>query len=606
MCGIFAYTGTKPASPILLEGLRMLEYRGYDSAGIYIQGSGVYKSVGSVDALAERVVGVLPGNTGIGHTRWATHGKPTEKNAHPHHDATGRVWVVHNGIIENHMELREALQTKGHTFESETDTEVLAHLIGTHVDTAIPFAEAVVAALDEVRGTYGIAVMCVDEPDTIVTARMGSPIVLGILPDACLVASDTAPLLRHTDKILYLKDGEYAVLSPHGYQVYSFRHEHLVRTPETIHMDIEEAEKGGHPHFMLKEILEIPEVLENSSRGRIMLREGTAKLGGLEAHLEQLGSIERIIIVGCGSAYYAGLVGKLLIEDYAGLPVEVELGSEFRHRHLFTASNTAVLAISQSGETADTLASIRKARKAGLATIGIVNVVGSTIARETDMGVYNHAGPEIGVASTKAFVSQLEVLALFALFFGRLRGLSQARGAELALELRELPDKVRTILSRRQQIKLIAEEYLGYDDFLYMGRAYNLPTAYEGALKLKEVSYVHAEGYGAGEMKHGPIAMIDDIFPTIAIMPSDSVYEKMRSNVSEIRARGGHIIAVATDGNAEVEGLVDDVIYVPDTKEALMPILASIPLQLFAYYMGTMRGFNVDRPRNLAKSVTVE
>jgi len=607
MCGIVAYTGQRPASPILLDGLRVLEYRGYDSAGIYVPGSGAYHAVGPVQALADTIPGVLSGTAGIGHTRWATHGHPTEKNAHPHTDESKNVWLVHNGIIENYAELRTELIAQGHTFNTETDTEVLAHLVGVEYEKVQDLAQAVLNALGQVHGTYGIAVMSEDEPGTIVTARMGSPIALGIKDGEYFVASDAAPMLRHTSNVLYLNDGEYAVINPDGYSVYSFSKELLNRKPEKLEMSVEDVQKGGHQHFMLKEILEIPNVLENSARGRLILREGTAKLGGLSDDEDELRKIKRLIVVGCGSAYYAGLVGKLLIEDYAGIPVDVAIGSELRHRPIIEpASDTALLAVSQSGETADTLASIREAKRIGMKTIGIVNVVGSTIARETDIGIYNHAGPEIGVASTKAFLSQLEVLALFALYMGRIRGLSQAKGAALAMEIMHLPEKVRTILSRRDKIRRLAEEYLGYDDFLYIGRSYNLPTAYEGALKLKEVSYVHAEGYGAGEMKHGPIAMIDDIFPTVAIMPTDSVYEKMRSNVQEVRARNGRVLAVATEGNTQIEDLADDVIYIPDTRECLTPILANVPLQLFAYYTGVLRGFNVDRPRNLAKSVTVE
>lgn len=605
MCGIVAYTGTKPASPILLDGLRVLEYRGYDSAGLYVPGSGAFKAVGPVQALADRIPGVLPGTAGIGHTRWATHGHPTEQNAHPHHDQSGRIWLVHNGIIENYAELRNELVELGHTFESETDTEVLAHLVGVAYERG-DLSRAVVDALKRVRGTYGIAVMCDEAPEVIVAARMGSPIALGVKQGEYLIASDAAPMLRHTQQVLYLNDGEYVVVSPTGYTVHAFDHEELERTPEVLDASPEEVQKNGQPHFMLKEILEIPSVLENSARGRLVLRDGSARLGGLLDHEETLRAVKRIVITACGSAYYAGLVGRLMLEDYAGIPTEVEVASEFRYRPLALDEHTALLAVSQSGETADTLACVREAKRRGLTTIGVVNVVGSTIARETDMGVYNHAGPEVGVASTKGFVSQLEAFALIALFLGRMRGLNEARGASLALELMRLPEKVRTILSRRDRIKRLAEEYLGYDDFLYIGRGYNFATAYEGALKLKEVSYIHAEGYGAGEMKHGPIAMIDELFPTIAVMPSDSVYVKTRSNVEEIKARNGRVLAIATEGNEDVRRIADDVFYIPDTKESLTPILANVPLQLFAYFTGTLRGFNVDRPRNLAKSVTVE
>jgi len=606
MCGIVAYTGPRPASPILLDGLRVLEYRGYDSSGLYVPGSGTFKAVGQVQMLADKIPGVLPGTAGIGHTRWATHGHPTEKNAHPHHDGTEKLWLVHNGIIENYAELREELLGLGSTFLSETDTEVLAHLVGYYYRETHDLPTAVVEALKRVQGTYGIAVMHEDAPTTIVTARMGSPIAIGVKDGEYIVASDTAPMLRHTHDIIYLNDGEYAVVSPEGYTIYSFTEGRLERMPQRVDVSIGEAKKEGQPHFMLKEILETPSVLELSARGRIVMQDGTARLGGLTDKAELLRDVERIIMVGCGSAYYASMIGKCMLEEYAGIPVEVELASEFRNRKIIAPTNTLLIAVSQSGETADTLASVREGKRVGLPTLGVVNVVGSTIARETDLGVYNHAGPEIGVASTKAFSSQLEVLALIALHIGRLRGLSQAKGAELAMEIRRLPEKVRTILSQRDKIKRLAEEYLGYDDFLYIGRHYNLATAYEGALKLKEVAYVHAEGYGAGEMKHGPIALIDEIFPTVAIMPRDSVYEKMRSNVQEIKARDGRVLAIATEGDTDIEKLADDVFYIPDTKESLAPILANVPLQLFAYYTGVLRGFNVDRPRNLAKSVTVE
>lgn len=607
MCGIFGYTGNKPASPILLNGLRILEYRGYDSAGIYVPGSPVYKAVGPVDSLANLLPHALPGTAGIGHTRWATHGVPSVRNAHPHCNVRGNVWVVHNGIIENYVELRaDIIEKQGEVFTSDTDTEVLAHLIGIEWDRTHSLPEAVMGALGKIEGTYGIAVMCEEVPDTIVTARMGSPIVLGIKENECFVASDTAPMLRHTQQVLYLEDGEYAVLTPRGYDVFSFAHERKQRNPEMLTIGFEEVQKGGHPHFMLKEICEIPNSLTESMRGRAILREGTVRLGGLDEHVDMLREITRVTIVGCGSAHYAGMIGKLLLEDIAGIPAETIIGSECRNRPLLSQDGLGMLAISQSGETADTLASLRVAKRMGVPTIGIVNVVGSSIARETDMGIYNHVGPELGVASTKAFVSQIEVLVLFAIYMGRLRGLSEARAAELLYELRALPEKVATLIARRDEVRNIAEEYLGYDDFLYIGRGYNYPTACEGALKLKEVSYVHAEGYSAGEMKHGPIAMIDELFPTIAIMPSDSLYEKNRSNVEEVRAREGRVLVIATEGNDSIHTIADDVLYIPHTRECLTPILASIPLQLFAYYTGTLRGVNVDRPRNLAKSVTVE
>lgn len=606
MCGIFGYTGTRPASPILLDGLKTLEYRGYDSAGLYVPLCGTYKAVGPVQALADSIPGVLAGTAGIAHTRWATHGPPAERNSHPHTDQRGTIRLVHNGIIENYQELKKELEKNGHTFQSETDSEVLAHLIGVFREKTDDLPHAVTEALALVRGTYGIAVMSEEDNGTIVVARMGSPIALGIKEGEYIVASDAAPILRHTKDIVYLDDKEYAVLSPKGYAVYTLEHEPREKVPLAIEWDVEDVKKGGHAHFMLKEIMEIPAVLENSARGRIQLAEGLAKLGGLVDIEGDLRDIERVVIVGCGSAYYAGIVGKMLIEELAGIPVEVEIGSEFRYRPIVAGKGTAVLAISQSGETADTLASVREARQQGLLALAIVNVVGSTIARETVAGVYNHAGPEVSVASTKAFISQLEVLTLFAIYLGRMHSLPRAQAAAILRELQALPAKIQDILKRRHEIEALAGLYLGYDDFLYIGRKYNFASAYEGALKIKEVSYVHAEGYGAGEIKHGPIAMIDELFPTVAIMPSDSVYEKMRSNVSEIRARGGRVLAIATEGNDEAQDLADDVFYIPDTREELTPILVNVVLQLFAYYQSVLRGFNVDRPRNLAKSVTVE
>lgn len=606
MCGIFGYTGTRPASPILLDGLKTLEYRGYDSAGLYVPNAGVYKAVGPVSMLADAVPGVLVGNAGIAHTRWATHGPPAERNSHPHSDQDGTVWVVHNGIIENYQDIKRELQEQGHTFRSDTDTEVLSHLIGSLRKETHDLQHAVTEALSRVRGTYGIAVMSEEDDGTIVVARMGSPIALGIKDGEYIVASDAAPILRHTKDIVYLEDGEYAVLSPTGYGVFTLEHKQCHKVPLAIDWDVEEVKKGGHAHFMLKEIMEIPQTLENSARGRIHLSDGTAKLGGLADFNEELQHIDRLVLVGCGSAYYAATIGKHLIEDLAGIPVEVEIGSEFRYHNLVPGKHTAVLAISQSGETADTLASIREARRQGHLSLAVVNVVGSTIARETQAGVYNHAGPEISVASTKAFISQIEVLALIAVYLGRMRTLSAAQGAAVLSELAALPDKVQSILNRRHEIEALAGEYLGYDDFMYIGRKYNFASAYEGALKLKEVAYVHAEGYGAGETKHGPIAMIDELFPTVAIMPTDSVYEKMVSNVAEIRARNGRVLAIGTEGNTELANVVDDVFLIPETREELTPILANIPLQLFAYYQSCLRGFDVDRPRNLAKSVTVE
>ena len=606
MCGIFAYTGEKKAAQILIDGLRVLEYRGYDSAGIYTAGSpAAARALGTVRNVAEKASRLL-GSSGIAHTRWATHGAPSEKNAHPHTDCHKSVWIVHNGIIENYRKLRERLSLHGHTFTSETDSEVLAHLIEEHMQVLHDFEASVRAALKEITGTYGVAVMHAGKPGIIMTARMGSPIVIGIGNGEYFVASDPTPILHHTKDVVYLNDGEFAVISPEGYSISTLDNAAIERIPSTIEWDIDDVKKGGFEHFMLKEIIEEPEVILNAIRGRLVVDEGLARLGGLREVEERLAGIKRLVIVGCGSAYYAGVVGKYMLEEYAGIPAEVEVGSELRYRKMLFDKETAVLGISQSGETADTLAAIKEAERKGVMTLGIVNAVGSTIARETVAGVYNHAGPEIGVASTKAFLSQLTVLALLTLFLGRQRGMSAVMGKRIAEEMLLLPGKVEHILNNREKIRVIAHKYGHARDFLYIGRKYNSPIAYEGALKLKEVSYIHAEGYGAGEMKHGPLAMIDEAFPTLAIVPKDSVYEKMISNIEEIKARKGRVIALATEGDMNVREHADDVIYMPKTLEMLSPILSVVPLQLFAYYIAVMRGFNVDRPRNLAKSVTVE
>lgn len=606
MCGIFGCVGVEEAGPVLLEGLRSLEYRGYDSAGIFIPGHQPMKAVGVIANLAEKHPEKLSGTSGIAHTRWATHGEPNEVNAHPHRGYTDKLWIVHNGIIENYKELKAELTQKGHTFFSDTDTEVLAHAIEVAYDSADTLEEAVTAALKRVRGTYGIAVMHNDEPDKIVVARMGSPIVLGIGTHTYFVASDPSAILKHTKDVVYLNDGEIAVLTPAGYNVLTLDLEALDRTPDTIEWDAEQVQKAGYEHFMLKEIMEAPEVLQNSVRGRLVSKNGTAKLGGLERVEEQLAAIKNISIVACGTASYAGMIGRYMLEEYGGVHAEIDIASEFRYRNARLDENTAVLAISQSGETADTLASIKEAHRKGLLTLGIVNVVGSTIARETDAGVYNHAGPEISVASTKAFLSQVEILALLTLFLGRQRDMSLKTGQEIIKEIELLPEKASTILKQHEQIHELAKKYKDYTDFFYVGRKYNFPTAYEGAIKLKEISYIHAEGYGAGEMKHGPIALIDKHFPTVAIAPYDSVYEKTISNIQETKARGGPVLAIATEGDTEITELVDDVIYVPKTHEMLSPILTTIPLHLFAYYMALENGRNIDKPRNLAKSVTVE
>jgi len=590
-----------------MEGLKALEYRGYDSSGIYISGKGVLKRAGRVAILASALPKTFAGNAGIAHTRWATHGPPTEQNAHPHSDASQAVWIVHNGIIENHSELREALERDGIVFSSATDTEALAQLIGKYHAKKVILEDAVKKALGKIRGTYGLAVMSAREPGKIVVARLGSPLMLGIGKDEFYVASDAAPLLPRTRKVIYLEDGEMAVLTDRGYVVRNFSRKLIRKNIEKLEWSAEAAQKRGFEHFMLKEIMEIPEVIENALRGRLMQKEGSVVLGGLCDVIERLKSARRIIITGCGSAYYAGLIGEHLIEEFANIPVEVEISSELRYRP-FTADpeHSILIAISQSGETADTLEAIRLAKKNGMLALGIVNVVGSTIARETDAGVYNHAGPEIGVASTKAFISQVAVLALIALFLGQSRGLSAPKRKKIIGALARLPGQAREILSQCGAIEKIAKKYARMSNALFIGRKYQCPIAYEGALKLKEISYIHAEGYGAGEMKHGPLALIDDSFPVIALAPKDPLYVKTCSNIEEIRAREGKIIAITTDGNNDIRHIVDDVIFVPQIHEALLPILTSIPLQLFAYYVAREQNLPIDKPRNLAKSVTVE
>jgi glucosamine--fructose-6-phosphate aminotransferase (isomerizing) len=608
MCGIFAYTGKESCAPILLDGLKTLEYRGYDSAGIFTENLGVIKSVGEVKNLREKIGEKMSsgGNFGIAHTRWATHGEPTEVNAHPHSDCTKNIWLVHNGIIENYKELKEELQKSGHTFSSETDSEVLAHLIEENLKTEENFEKAVVTSLKKVRGTYGLAIINKREPGKIISARKGSPIAVGIGDHENFIASDSSPILRHTRDIIYLNDGEMATITAEAYSVKNLDYTILDRCPQKVEWDETLAQKGGYDHFMLKEIMEGPDVILNALRGRVLVEEGNVKLGGLKDVEERLKKIKRIIIVGCGTALYSGYIGEYMLEEFANIPVEVEIASEFRYRNPIIDENTAVIAVSQSGETIDTLSAMREAKMKGALALGIVNVVGSNIARETDAGVYNHAGPEMSVASTKALISQLTVFSLLTIYLGRQRSMSVSEGKEIAKEILEIPKKLKKILDKRETIKEIADKYIGFSDFLFIGRKYGFPTALEGALKLKEVSYVHAEGYGAGEMKHGPIAMIDESFPTVAIALDDSVYEKNISNIQEIKTRKGKVLAIATEGNDKIKELVDDVIYIPKTLEPLSPILAVAPLHLLAYYFATNKGYNVDRPRNLAKSVTVE
>ncbi len=610
MCGIVGYIGKNNPVLVSLDGLKRLEYRGYDSAGIALFDTKKKKIIcdkvmGRVNSLEEKVQkSNYSGDCAIAHTRWATHGVPSEKNAHPHSDCKKNIYLVHNGIIENYKFLKEKLKKEGHKFISDTDSEVLAHLIEKFFKGNLE--EAVIEALKMVKGTYGMAVISKDDPGKVVAARNSSPLLVGLGNEEFIVASDPSAVVSYTKKVVYLEDGEVAVITPQDFSITNLKQRKIFRPHVNLKWDFEEATKSGFPHFMLKEIFETPEAIENSIRGRIIVGEGLAKLGGLELALDELRKTSRMVICACGTAYFASLVGEYMFEEYAGLPTEVEYGSEFRYRKPILDQNTTFLAVSQSGETADTLAALREAKRKGVLSLGIVNTVGSSVARETDAGVYNHVGPEIGVASTKAFVSQLTVLSLLTLLLGRQRQLSQVMGERIAKELMLLPKKVKEVLKLNQKIKNLAKKYKDYNHFLYLGRKYNYPTALEGALKLKEISYLHAEGYGAGEMKHGPIALIDDNFPTFAIALSDSVYEKMISNIMEIKAREGKVIALATQGNEEIKKVVDDVIYIPKTLEMLSPILAVVPLQLFAYHIGVLRGCDVDKPRNLAKSVTVE
>jgi len=611
MCGIVGYIGKNNNIMIGLEALKRLEYRGYDSAGMAVydgEKKEIFstKAVGKVANLEKKLAeNDFKGVPFLFYTRWATHGGVTEINCHPHSDCRQNIFVVHNGIIENYRQLKEKLIQKGHKFISETDTETIPHLIEHFFKGNLE--EAVRQALKYVKGTYALAIIAKEDPGKLVLARNSAPLLIGLGDGEFIAASDPSAVITHTKKVIYLDDGDVAVLTPNEFFIQDINQNRIEKTVNEIDWNVEEAQKGGYAHFMIKEIMEQPESISNSIRGRLLLDSGMARLGGLESVKEKLREIKRFNIIACGTASYAGLVGRYMFEEYAGIPCEVDFASEYRYRKPILEKNTASLFISQSGETADTLAAIKEVKTKGGLALGIVNVVGSSVARETDAGVYNHAGPEISVASTKAFTSQLTVLALLTLFLGRQRDLSLVTGQRIAKEISLLPQLVKRVLGESQQcVKELAEKYKDAKNFLYIGRKYNFPIALEGAIKLKEISYVHAEGYGAGEMKHGPIALIDENFPTLAICPSDSVYEKMISNIEEIRARRGPIIALATEGNEDIKNLVGDVIYIPKTLEMLTPILAVVPLQLFAYHMAVLRGCDVDKPRNLAKSVTVE
>jgi len=615
MCGIVCYAGKQAAAPILLEGLKRLEYRGYDSAGIAVVNpedatATLIKSVGKVSELEKQVDRHrIPGTYGIAHTRWATHGTPTEANAHPHTDCTGNLMLIHNGIIENYAELKEELSQAGHRFLSETDTEVLVHLIEHYLSDlgdADRLPEAVRQALARVSGTFGIAVIHRQLPNKVVVARRGSPLIIGVGKDEYLAASDINAFIRHTNKVIYLNDDEMAILNSDNITLTDLNLNRIDRDFETVDWEIHENEKKGFKHFMLKEIFEQPDTVNNAIRGRIIESEGISKLGGLEPVMDRLHNLNRMVFISCGTSYYAGIYAKYLFETLTDLDVAVDYASEFRYRNLRIDPETCVVAISQSGETADTLAAVREAKRKGALTLGLVNVVGSTIANETHAGVYNHAGPEIGVASTKIFVSQCVVLNLMALLIGRSHNLSINEGSRIIQELKRLPDHIRSVLAASEQIRELARQYLDYRNFLFLGRNLNYPIAMEGALKLKEISYVHAEGYPAGEMKHGPISLIDQAFPTVAIATRDFSYDKMINNIQEIKARHGRVLAVASRNDDFIHTLVDDVIAVPDTLEILQPIVNVIPLQLFAYHFADLKGRDVDKPRNLAKSVTVE
>ena len=610
MCGIVGYIGDKNCVPILLQGLKRLEYRGYDSAGIGIINKDkpvILKSKGKVSLLEEKVNELsLSSNIGIGHTRWATHGIPNEQNAHPHTNSDRTLFIIHNGIIENFQILKSGLISLGYKFESDTDSEVFAHLIDSFLAKGYNLSKSVQMALNEVDGTYGLAVIYSKEPDKIIAARKGSPLVIGLGIEENFIASDVSPLLAYTKNVIYLDDGEFAEVYKDKYLVKTIADEKIEKEIHEINMSLDEIDKSGYSHFMLKEIMEQPESVRNSMRGRLLVEEGTAKLGGLTDVLDRLVNSRRIVISACGTSWHAALVGEYMLEQYARIPVEVEYASEFRYRNPLLSGEDSILFISQSGETADTLAALREAKNRGALALGICNVVGSTIARESMSGVYIHAGPEIGVASTKAFTSQLVVLALITLLISRRRGLKPSECKKISDALFEIPSKIEKILNLNEGIERLAEEFKDSRNFLYLGRGYNFPVALEGALKLKEISYIHAEGYPAAEMKHGPIALIDEDMPVVFIAPKDSTYEKIVSNIQEVRARGGRIIAVADSEDGEIDDLVDFTIKIPRTIEMLTPILTSIPLQLLAYHIAVKKGLDVDQPRNLAKSVTVE
>ena len=611
MCGIIGYIGSSAAYPLLIRDLKKLEYRGYDSAGVAILDDKLklVKCKGRVADL-EKVVGSNKpsGTIGIGHTRWATHGAPDDKNAHPHRSMNGHFVVIHNGIIENYSSLKKRLKDRGYSFVSDTDTEVLVNLIEyIYLKGKVSAEVAVRLALRKIIGAYGLVVMNSDEPDKLIAARKGSPLVIGVADHSYFLASDATPIVEYTKKVIYLNDNDLAVLTRDELHLHNLDNHQLTPVVQTIDLDIESVDKGAFDHFMLKEIFEQSHSIEDTFRGRILAGRESIQLGGLFEVLPQLIQAKRIIIIGCGTSWHAGLVGEYLIEEFAQIPVEVEYGSEFRYRKTVLYKSDVVIAVSQSGETADTLAAIRKAKEAGALVIGICNVVSSSIPRETQGGIYTHAGPEIGVASTKAFTSQVTVLTMLAMLLGRKREVFDGNKYQLFIkELQEIPQKIEILLKDSEQIKTIARKYKNVNNFIYLGRGYSFPVALEGALKLKEISYIHAEGYPAAEMKHGPIALIDKNMPVVVIAPQDDFYEKVVSNIQEIKSRKGIVIAIVSQGDDIISNLADHVIEVPETNLALTPLLTVIPLQLLAYHIAVLRGCNVDQPRNLAKSVTVE
>ena len=624
MCGIVAYVGRKICQPVLIEGLKRLEYRGYDSAGVAVIGAdgkiAVRRAVGRISVLETKLQDVDPlpsANIGVAHTRWATHGAPTELNAHPHIDSGGRIALVHNGIIENYSVLKKYLEAQGHTFKSQTDTEVLAVLIGHVYDELVAsgakikpgqslLAKALQTALGEVTGTYGIAVLCKEEPDTLVVARKGSPLIIGVGNDEYVVASDAAAIVEHTAQVIYLNDNEMAVLRQDSMRTSTIDDIEVSPAIQQLESKLEEYELGDYEHYMLKEIFEQPQAISNCLRGRADGKEGRITLGGVVNFARDLAKARRFVLTGQGTAWHAGLVGDYLFEDLAKVNTEATYASEFRYRNPLVEEGTVLIAISQSGETADTLAALREAKDKGALALGVVNVVGSTIARETDAGVYLHAGPEIGVASTKAFTCQLATLTMLAIYIGRRRTMSQPQTQELIQGLLAIPDHMRRVLKQNDLVRDIASKFIDRENWLFLGRGYHYPVALEGALKLKEISYIHAEGMPAAEMKHGPIALINDGMPVVFIATRGHQYEKVISNIEEVRARGGVVIAVATEGDDNIKRYSDHIVYVPDVQEPLQPLLTVLPLQLLAYHAAVLRGCNVDKPRNLAKSVTVE